>query len=290
VITIGTRGSRLALAQTEEVKKLLEEHHPGLEVAVKVIRTRGDRGVKGGKGLFVKELEEALLAGEIDLAIHSAKDLPVDLPAGLILGAVPKRLDPLDALISRGGLKLEKLPRGARVGTGSPRRRALLLHLRPDLEVVDLRGNLDTRLKKLGRGDCDAIVVALCGLMRLGWQGLVTQILEPEVFLPAVGQGALAIEIRDDDEGIRQLVEPLNHAPSWAEVMAERSFLRAMGGGCRLPIAALGRAEGDWLKLEGLVVSPDGRKVVKEAVWGRPIEAEELGRELAERLVRRGLT
>lgn len=289
MITIGTRGSRLALAQAEEVKKLLERRHPGLEYAIRVIRTRGDQGVRVGKGLFVKELEKALLMGEIDLAIHSAKDLPVDLPPGLILAAIPARLDPRDALISRDGVELGELPPGARVGTGSPRRRALLLHWRPDVEVVDLRGNLDTRLKKLERGDYQAIVVALCGLMRLGWRGQATEVLKREVFLPAAGQGALGIEIRRDDEETKQLVGPVNHPPSWAEVTAERSFLQAMGGGCRLPLAALGRVEGRLLNLVGLIASPDGRQVVKEAVCGSPIEAEELGRELAERLSRRGL-
>ena len=287
-IIVGTRGSALALAQTQEMLKQLQARHPSVEFVTKVIRTSGDRGQIREIGAFVKELEEALERGEIDLAVHSLKDLPTQLPEGLVIAAVPERANPRDALISREGLPLEALPQGARVGTGSPRRIAQLLALRSDLEIVPIRGNVDTRLRKLEAGEVDALVLAAAGLERLGRAARIVEVLSPEVMLPAVGQGALALEVRADDEFVLELLQPLDHPETRAAVMAERAFLGALGGGCRVPIAAYGRIEGEQLVLDGLVASPDGRKILKDRLSGSPDEAETLGRELAERLLAAG--
>jgi hydroxymethylbilane synthase len=287
-VIVGTRGSALALAQTQEVLKQLKACHPTVDFVTKVIKTSGDRGQIREIGAFVKELEEALQRGEIDLAVHSLKDLPTQLSEGLVIAAVPERADPRDVLISRDGLTLKALPQGARMGTGSPRRIAQLLALRSDLEIVPIRGNVDTRLRKLEAGEVDALVLAAAGLERLGRADHIVEVLSPEVMLPAVGQGALALEVRADDEFALELLQPFDHPETRAAVTAERAFLGALGGGCRVPIAAYGRIESKQLVLDGLVASPDGRKVLKDRLSGSPDEAEMLGRELAERLLAAG--
>ncbi|MBI2877587.1 MAG: hydroxymethylbilane synthase [Candidatus Tectomicrobia bacterium] len=293
-IRIGTRGSLLALWQTRWVAARLKELEPGLEVDVRVIQTTGDKILDaplakiGGKGLFVKEIEEALLSGQVDLAVHSVKDLPTDLPEGLLLGAVPVREDPWDAWIAREGVPLDQLRSGARIGTSSLRRQAQLLRRRPDWEIVSLRGNLDTRLRKLSSEGLDGIVLAWAGLERMGWADRVTEILPAEVCLPAIGQGALGIEVRQDAEEEMPFLDCLNHPPSYQAVAAERAFLRRLGGGCQVPIAALAEVQGDQLSLRGLVCSPRGDRWVSGKMGGKAGEAPALGQCLAERLLAEG--
>ncbi|HXG53507.1 MAG TPA: hydroxymethylbilane synthase [candidate division Zixibacteria bacterium] len=292
-IRIGTRGSKLALAQAQWVQGRIQARYPGTSVSLVVIRTSGDRfseasiAALGGKGLFVKEIEEALLRGEIDIAVHSMKDLPAELPPGLTLAAVPEREDPRDVLISRNGEGLYRLKKGAVVGTGSLRRQAQLLCSRPDLTIVSMRGNIDTRLKKLDSGTVDALLLAAAGLKRLGWEGRITEYLEPEVCLSAPCQGALAIETRAGDATCDKL--GFLHDPcSGYEVAAERGFLQRFGGGCRVPLGARAFVEGAELRVAGIVAAPDGSRACRGRSAG-PIErASELGRELAERLLSEG--
>jgi hydroxymethylbilane synthase len=291
-LRIGTRGSQLALWQANHVRQLLER--AGEKAELEVIRTSGDRitdvplALLGGKGLFTKEIEEALLARRIDLAVHSLKDLPVELPLGLVLGGVTRREDPRDALTSRTGQRLAELPRGARVGTSSLRRQVQLKHLRGDLSIVPLRGNLDTRLRKLDAGHYDAIVVAAAGLKRLGWEPRVTQFFEPDEMIPAIGQGALAIEVRADDAAIRSVLATLHDAETATATSAERAFLRRLGGGCQVPIAAHARITGSELRLVGLVATPDGSASVRGSLVGPSGQAEALGTRLAEQLLAQG--
>lgn len=294
-LRIGTRGSPMALRQTTLVRDRLVAAHPDLAGAVEIvtIRTTGDRvqdrvlAEIGGKGLFAKEIEEALLAGRLDLAVHSLKDLETWLPEGLAITGVLPRDDPRDALVSATGASFAGLPEGARVGTASLRRQAQLLRHRPDLAVAPIRGNIDTRLRKLAAGETDAIVLALCGLERLGLTGRASEILPREVMLPAVGQGALAIEGRADDELARRLVEPLHDPISAACVGAERAMLAALDGSCRTPIAALAEAEGDRLMIEGLLLKPDGRGEIRSRRQGAISDAEAVGTELGQELRRR---
>lgn len=281
---IGTRGSALALAQTEQVLRKLRALDPSLPLETVIIRTSGDRGHRETRGAFVKELQHALLEGEIDLAVHSLKDLPTDPVPGLRLAAVLEREDPRDALIARNGWTWATLPPGARVGTGSPRRTAQLRALRPDLVYLPLVGNVDTRLRRLEEGRYEAIVLAMAGLIRLGRADRATEVFPLEQLLPAPGQGAIALEIRADDERARMRVERLNHLPTWWAVMAERAFLRALGGGCRVPIAAHAEVRGDRLTLEGLVMAPDGSRGIRDRVEGPAEAAEALGQALADRM------
>jgi len=290
-LRIGTRGSPLALRQAEEVKDLLLQLHPGLEVKLVKIRTTGDKITEaplatiGSKGIFVKEIEEALLRGEIDLAVHSMKDLPTRLPPGLTIGAVPPREDPRDALVSRDGRYLHELSPGVKIGTSSLRRRVQLLRIKASWQIVPLRGNLDTRLRKLREGEVEAIVVASAGLRRLGLQHQARQLLPPELLLPAAGQGALAVECREGD-GVMELLGPLNHPQTALEVRAERAFLERMGGGCQVPMGALARSVQGQVRLRGMVSSLDGRRFFVGEEEG--LGAEEVGRRLAERLLREG--
>lgn len=281
---IGTRGSALALAQTEQVLRKLRALDPSLPLETVIIRTSGDRGHRETRGAFVKELQHALLEGEIDLAVHSLKDLPTDPVPGLRLAAVLEREDPRDALIARNGWTWATLPPGARIGTGSPRRTAQLRALRPDLVYLPLVGNVDTRLRRLEEGRYEAIVLAMAGLIRLGRADRATEVFPLEQLLPAPGQGAIALEIRADDERARMRVERLNHLPTWWAVMAERAFLRALGGGCRVPIAAHAEVRGDRLTLEGLVMAPDGSRGIRDRVEGPAEAAEALGQALADRM------
>ncbi len=293
-VRIGTRGSALALRQAEGVAEALRRHWPALTVDLVPIKTSGDRFTKeslaglGGKGLFVKEIEEALLEGRIDLAVHSLKDLPGLLTEGLALGAFPEREDPRDVLVSRQGGQLDDLPPGARVGTGSPRRRVQLLARRPDLKIEPIRGNLDTRLRKLHETPYDAIVVAAAGLARLGIEPPTATVLPFEQMLPAVGQGTLAIEARAGDAASRALLAPLDHPATRTAALAERALLARLGGNCYVALAGLARLEGHQLRLDALLASPDGANILRDSLTGPPDAPEALGRGLAERLLASG--
>lgn len=292
-VRIGTRGSRLALCQAEWVRAQLLAAWPGLRAELVPIKTSGDKLLDvslakvGGKGLFVKEIEEALLTGQVDLAVHSMKDLPAELAPGLVLAAVPEREDPRDVLISRGGETLAELPPGARVGTSSLRRQALLLHHRPDLRIELFRGNVETRLRKLSEGAVDATVLAAAGLKRLGIKLEQAQILDETDFVPAIGQGALGIETRTNDEAM-ELVLPLNHPETTVAVTAEREFLRCLAGSCQVPIAAKGTAHDGTVHLVGLIASPDGQQLVRGETDGPAEEAKQIGTTLAAELLQRG--
>jgi hydroxymethylbilane synthase len=294
-LTIGTRGSALALWQARHVIERLENVVPSLHVEVKQITTQGDRvrdralSQVGGKGLFVKEIEAALLAGEIDLAVHSLKDMPTELPGGLALGAILARADARDALVARDGKStLASLPLGSRIGTSSLRRRAQVLARRPDLKVVDLRGNVDTRLHKLDDGLCDGAVLAVAGLARLGYADRISEYLAVDVMIPAPGQGALCVEVRDDDAAIRTTIAPLDHMETHLATMAERAFLYRLEGGCRVPIGAYAEVNGNQIYLTGLVASPDGTRLVRDGIGGKTAQAARLGLELAERVLSAG--
>ncbi len=290
-IVVGTRGSRLALIQTESVVARLKEINPQLEVSVRKIVTAGDRDRRTdldriGVAVFVKELEEALLDGRADLAVHSLKDMPTDIPLGLGLLAVTERLDPRDALVAR--VRLNELAPGSRIGTDSLRRAVQLAQYYPNLKVGSIRGNVDTRLRKVASGEIDGVIVAAAALLRLGWTDRVTEYLPLAQFLPAVGQGALALETRLDDKEMAELVAPLNHLPTWQSVTAERAFLRALGGGCRAPIAALGMVSAGKLILEGMVASTNGAKMLRDSDEGDARSPEEVGTRLAERMLKLG--
>ncbi len=293
-VRVGTRGSDLALWQARWVMDRLQAHHPDVRFQIVEVTTQGDRDRKtplhraGGVGLFVKALEVALLDDAIDLAVHSLKDMPSRVPPALALAAVPERADPRDVLVSPAGASLLELPAGARVGTGSPRRKAQLLNRRPDLEVVGIRGNVDTRLRKAEGADYDAVVLAAAGLTRLEREDAITEVLPPETLLPAAGQGALAVEIRADDEQTRTLVAPVNHPSSWAAAAAERSFMARLGAGCHVPAAAYAVIdEGDvWLR--GLVASHDGQRMIRNERRGPMEQAEAVGEAVAEDLLGRG--
>ncbi len=296
-IRIGTRGSALALWQANWLRGRLESMHPGTGVSLVRIKTTGDKVLDaplakiGGKGLFVKEIEEALLKGRVDIAVHSMKDVPTEIPRGLHLCAYPEREDPRDAFVSRGGAALSGLPEGSRVGTSSLRRQAQLRALRPGLLCETLRGNLDTRMRRLAEGAFDAVIVALAGLRRLGLEARATEVLDPTVFLPAIGQGSLAIESREQDARVNEMLSALDHRPTRIAVTAERGFLKRLEGGCQVPIAAHGVLDGTRLTLTGLVAGVDGALVVKDQVRGDvPDEgaAEQLGVRLADRLLSAG--
>ncbi|MBI2852396.1 MAG: hydroxymethylbilane synthase [Chloroflexi bacterium] len=290
-LTIGSRGSKLALIQTEMIIAALKKANPRLEINLSKIKTTGDRERNKpfddmeGSGIFVKEIETALLDGRIDLAVHSLKDMMTDVPRGLCLAAVTERADPRDVLVSAGGKKLAELPPGARIGTGSPRRAVQLTALRPNVQVQSIRGNVDSRLRRVSSGELDGVIVAAAGIIRLGLQDRITEYLPIDSFLPAVGQGALALEARADDKETLALVAPLNHMPTWQSVTAERAFLRAMGGGCTTPIAALGTVKGDTLRLSGMVSDVDGTRILKDVEEGKPDEAEQIGIRLARKFL-----
>jgi len=284
-IIIGTRGSKLAQAQADWVAKEISKSYKK-EVFIKNIKTKGDIiGSAWQMRFFVKEIEEELLRGEIDIAVHSMKDLPTDLPQGLIIGAVPKRIEPRDVLISRGNISLDQLLPKSLIGTSSTRRKAQILAYMPDLCIQDLRGNLDTRLKRLEEGVVSAIVVAGAGLIRMGWQDRISQILSTDLILPAAGQGALAIEIRLNDRQIHELVEGLNDKDSQTCVEAERSFLKTLGGGCQIPIGVLAEALDNYLKIQGVRLGVDGKRLIRSEIRGERKEAIPLGKRLAKRLI-----
>jgi hydroxymethylbilane synthase len=292
-LRLGTRPSLLALAQAEWIKEQLEAKNPGTLVRLVHIKTTGDKldvplFPVGGKGLFVKEIEEALLQGKVDLAVHSAKDLPAIIPEGLALLAFPEREDPRDVWIAKKGRSWREISPGGKVGTGSLRRKAQLLHWRPDLQVVALRGNLDTRMKKLSSMQLDGIVLASAGLRRMGWENQISEYFDPDVMLPAIGQGALAVEARAKDHSLRKMVELLDHFPTRQAVEAERAFLRRLGGGCQVPIAGYARLQSERLVLTGLVAALDGGRILREKIEGPPRQGEELGETLAQTLLAKG--
>jgi hydroxymethylbilane synthase len=297
-LVIGSRGSKLALTQAQMVKAELELLNPSQEVRIEIIKTSGDvktdpLSVIGGKGVFTKELEDALLDRRIDLAVHSLKDLPTIIPEGLALAAICKREDPRDAVVIRSDVfrvfpTLKDLPKESVVGTSSMRRLAQLKHFQAELIVKDIRGNVDTRLNKLDAGDYDAVILAAAGLRRLGLGGRISLLLRPQRMLPAPGQGALAVETRAEDSATTSLVAPLDHVASRLACEAERAFLRKLGGGCQLPIAAYAVVHEDHLSLEGLVADPEGKQIVRGRISGSRDEAEQLGNLLAERLLERG--
>ncbi|HSB06930.1 MAG TPA: hydroxymethylbilane synthase [Thermodesulfobacteriota bacterium] len=293
-LKIGTRGSQLALYQANWVKEQLLRAHPGLNVTLIKIKTTGDRiqdaplAKIGGKGLFVKEIEEALLRKRIDLAVHSIKDVPTEFPDELHLSAITKREDPRDVFISRDKTPFRDLPKGAKIGTSSLRRQAQLLHLRDDFEMVPLRGNLDTRMKKLWEMNLDGIVLAFAGVKRLGLEEKITEIIPTEISLPAIGQGALGIETRIGDEEVEKKIYFLNDPLSAITVRGERAFLKRLEGGCQVPIAGFGQTTHSTLRIDGLVGTIDGKKLIRHHVEGPMEEAESLGTELAEILLSRG--
>lgn len=293
-IRIGTRGSQLALWQARHVKDLITDAFPGTHVSITVIKTTGDRitdrplAQVGGKGLFVKEIETALLDHDIDLAVHSMKDMPGELPAGLTIGAVPSRENPFDVLISRQGLALSDYPPGSIVGTSSLRRGSQLRHLRPDLTIRSIRGNLDTRLRKLMAKEFDAIVLAAAGLLRLGQADKITQYLDDTVMVPAVGQGALCIETRRDDGKTARIQEKLDHAPTRICVAGERAFLRQIEGSCHIPVACHGKMIEDQVQLTAVVASEDGRQLIREQTVSPVTDVVARGRDLARTVLEKG--
>ncbi len=292
-LRIGSRGSLLALWQANAVRDRLARA-ASVAAEIVIIKTAGDRfqqapvGQIGLKGVFIKELEDALLEGRVDLAVHSVKDVPTEVPAGLAFPAICEREDVRDALVARAGAQLAELPAGARVGTSSLRRQSQLRHYRPDLELCELRGNVDTRLKKLERGDYDAVVLAKAGLDRLGWSNRITEVISTEVSLPAVGQGALGIEARSDDREVLGALASLDHAETRVAVTAERALLAALEGGCQVPLGAWARLEGDELVLEACILSADGADYIRKRAAGSPRNAEALGRELAQAMLADG--
>jgi hydroxymethylbilane synthase len=293
-IRIATRKSALALWQAEYVKAELLRHHPQLQVELVPMSTQGDKILDtplakiGGKGLFVKELEQAMLEGRADIAVHSMKDVPVEFPPGLILHTICPRENPQDAFVSNQFRTLEQLPPGAVVGTSSLRRQCQLKALRPDLSVRDLRGNVNTRLAKLDNGEYAAIILAAAGLIRLGFQQRIASLLAVEISLPANGQGAVGIECRSEDVAVQQLLAPLEHGPTRSCVLAERAMNRKLQGGCQVPIGAYAEIENDTLWLRGLVGSLDGREIIRHQLRGPVAQAEQLGTALAEHLLAQG--
>ena len=293
-LRIGTRGSLLALQQSNAVKSALEEYWPGLTVTLEIIKTTGDKitdvplAKVGGKGLFVKEIEDALLAGEVDLAVHSMKDVPAALPEQLEIVAIPQREDARDVLVMHRGESLAELPERAKIGTSSLRRAAQIRLLRPDLVIENLRGNLDTRLRKVQEGLYDAIILAAAGLHRMGWQHRITHYLEPEQFLPAVGQGAIGIEARRTDAEVLRYLEPLHDPDTAFAVTAERSFLLELEGGCQVPIAGHAKVQGLEVEFTGLVASVDGREVFRSRARAPRSDVRRLGQAIARELLAAG--
>lgn len=293
-LLIGTRGSPLALAQTNQVIDGVKKIAPHIRCEVITIKTRGDKmhdvgtSAVEGKSLFTKEIEDALIEKRVDVAVHSMKDLTTELPAGLVVAAVPERLNPRDVLVSRKREKFDQLRAGARVGTSSARRRAQLLAARGDLEIVEMHGNIETRLRKLENRDYDAIVLAAAGLIRLGLEKKATEFLSTEVMLPAVGQGALALQTREDDSDSRDPVSKLNHEDTHRAVEAERGFARKLGANCRTPIAAYARVEDRSLLIDGMVATMNGRMLLRSRISSDNPSAAKVGEELAESLLRKG--
>lgn len=292
-LIVGSRSSKLAVIQTKSVVAHIKEANPDLEVSISKIVTKGDRNRRtqldrmAGIGVFVKDIEEALLDGRIDIAVHSLKDVPTEIPQELCLLAVTERLDPRDVLVSRTG-RLDEIPPGSKIGTGSLRRTVQLAQYRPDLETCGIRGNIDTRLRKVSSGEVDGVILAAAAILRLGWEDKISEYLPIESFLPAVGQGTLVIEARLDDGEVAELVSPINNLPTWQSITAERTFLSALGGGCRAPIAALGTVSNTTLKLQGMVADVSGQDVLYASQEGNAMAPEEIGAQLAQKMLNMG--
>lgn len=293
-LVIASRGSKLALWQANWVKSEIETNFPGTTVELNIIKTTGDKitdvplALVGGKGLFVKEIEEAMLAGEADMAVHSMKDVPAELPESLVLSAITEREDPRDAFISNNYDKLMDLPKGAKIGSSSLRRRSQLMAVRPDLDVALLRGNVDTRLRKLDEGQYDAIILAAAGVRRLGWSDRIREYLSPELSLPAIGQGALGIETRENDPKMTDIIAHFNHPDTADAVIAERAMLLRLEGGCQVPIAALATVDADTVSITGLVAATDGTEIIRKEASGPRADAFAIGTKLAEALLDAG--
>ncbi len=293
-IRIGTRGSQLALNQAKKVKATLEEIFPELQVELKIIKTKGDKILDvalskiGDKGLFTKEIENELIDGSVDLAVHSLKDLPTTLPEGLKLGAVLERGEFRDALVSLNGKKLADLKAGDVIATSSLRRIAGLLKINDQIIIKDIRGNVNSRLKKMEEGYCDAMIMAAAGLQRLGLEKYITEIIDPELLMPAVSQGAIAIETRLNDPEIDALMEKLNHTETWNTVIAERAFLAHLQGGCQVPLGCYSKIKDGILEMSGFVASVDGRQYIREDISGDLLNGKEIGVELGEKMLKKG--
>lgn len=293
VVRVGTRGSRLALIQTDLTLAALREAHPDLEFEVVIVTTQGDANQTAalagmGLGVFVKEIELRLDIGDIDMAVHSLKDMPTVLPDGMAIGAVLERADPRDVLVSHLGTKLAELPAGARIGTSSPRRVAQVAEQRPDLEIVPIRGNVDTRLRKAAGDECDGTILAAAGLLRMGLGDVITEYLAPEEFVPPPGQGAMAVEIRSEDDRMSEMMAAINHPETAAEVTAERAFLEALGGGCQVPVGAYAAGYSDLLTLTVFMGAADGSATYRDRVVGSASDASGLAAMAWERLRERG--
>ena len=293
-IKIGSRGSPLALWQANWIKGQLESQNPDIPVEIVIIKTSGDKiqdvplAKIGGKGLFVKEIEEALLSKDVDFAVHSMKDMPIKFPFALCIASVTKRENPFDALISKNDIKLDDLPKGAKIGTGSLRRISQLLHYRPDLDLVPLRGNLETRIKKLETEGLDAIILAAAGLIRMGWEEQISEIISPEILLPAMGQGAVGIEARKNDVDNQILLADMDDENTHLALDAERAIVTQLEGGCNVPIGAFATIEEDEMTVKGLVASLDGKTIYKKEVKGTKVHAINLGKELGNELLEMG--
>jgi hydroxymethylbilane synthase len=291
-ILIGSRGSRLAIIQADTVARELKQAHPAITIETRKIVTEGDRNREisiddaGDTGIFVKALEEALLNRSIDIAVHSLKDLPTLLPPGLCLAAVTRRLDPRDALVACA--PLAELKPGSRIGTGSLRRTAQLMHVRPDLHVCSIRGNVDSRLRLVSSGQLEGVIVAAAALLRLGWDDRITGYLPLESFLPAVGQGALAVEARDDDLRVGEMIKIINHLPTWQAVTAERAFLHAVEGGCRAPVAALATVHAGMIEIEAMVADREGSQIIRVSYQGNAVSPQQAGQNLARGMLEAG--
>ncbi len=294
IIKIGTRGSKLALAQSSMIGEIIKKEHPDIDVELVIIKTKGDKIIDsplskiGGKGLFVKEIEEALLENRVDIAVHSIKDVPAELPYGLSIPFFPEREDPSDAFLSVKYEKLEDIPEGSKVGTGSLRRSSQLLNKRPDIEIVPIRGNVDTRINKLESGELDAILLAASGLNRLGLSSNIRQLLPPLDFIPAVGQGALGLEVRTDDVDCNKILKFLNHSETALAVRAERAFLNRLEGGCQVPIGAYAFIEDNTIVIQGMVSELDGSRIIRNSLTGTCEQPEQAGETLAARLLDMG--
>ena len=293
-IKIGSRGSPLALWQANWIRGQLESQNPDIPVEIVIIKTSGDKiqdvplAKIGGKGLFVKEIEEALLSKDVDFAVHSMKDMPIKFPFALCIASVTKRENPFDALISKNDIKLDDLPKGAKIGTGSLRRISQLLHYRPDLDLVPLRGNLETRIKKLETEGLDAIILAAAGLIRMGWEEQISEIISPEILLPAMGQGAVGIEARKNDVDNQILLADMDDENTHLALDAERAIVTQLEGGCNVPIGAFATIEEDEMTVKGLVASLDGKTIYKKEVKGNKVHAINLGKELGNELLEMG--
>jgi len=294
IIRIGTRGSQLALYQAYKVKSTLEDLFPELKVELKIIKTKGDKILDvalskiGDKGLFTKEIEVELIDGSVDIAVHSLKDLPTKLPEGLKLGAVLERGEFRDAFVSKNGLKLADLKPGHVVATSSLRRIAGLLKINDQIVIKDIRGNVNSRLQKMEDGYCDAMIMAAAGLQRLGLEQYITEVIDPEVVMPAVSQGAIAIETRENDAEVEMLMAKVNHLDTWNAITAERAFLARLEGGCQVPLGCYSKVEKEQLVLSGFVASIDGKQYIKETISGNIAKGAELGVEMAEKMLERG--